>query len=199
MKGHSDLSSFVFLLLLCFCFASKKEHPVTSLMLRKLGKSGSFNQEQINNARGILEQCVKHTTEVNQLSYILATVIRECGLRPIKEYRGSPDSELWHIQNRYWHTGFYGRGYVQLTWEFNYATFSKILNIDLLRNPDLALDSKISSKILCIGMTKGLFTGVSLSHYFGPGKADWVNARRIVNGLDKAKEFAEHAALIARL
>jgi putative chitinase len=46
-------------------------------------------------------------------------------------------------------------------------------------------------------MAKGMFTGVGLSNYFSAGKADWVNARRIINGTDKASEFAARAQKIA--
>jgi putative chitinase len=40
------------------------------------------------------------------------------------------------------------------------------------------------------GMTKGLFTSKSLGNYFNKTTDDWVNARRIINGLDKAQEIA---------
>ena len=39
----------------------------------------------------------------------------------------------------------------------------------------------------------GVFTGVSLSTYFGPGKADWVSARAIINGNDMAQTVANLA------
>ncbi len=44
------------------------------------------------------------------------------------------------------------------------------------------------------GMSEGLFTGKSLSAYFGPDKSDPVGARRIINGTDKAKEIAGYFA-----
>jgi putative chitinase len=43
-----------------------------------------------------------------------------------------------------------------------------------------------------IGMIKGLFTGKSLGDYFSQTKNDWVNARRIINGLDKAQAIAAY-------
>jgi len=39
-------------------------------------------------------------------------------------------------------------------------------------------------------MMEGTFTGVRLSTYFNPNKDDWMNARRIINGLDKANLIA---------
>ena len=44
-------------------------------------------------------------------------------------------------------------------------------------------------------MIDGLYTpGHTLPRYFAPGStADWVNARRIVNGYDKAEQIADYA------
>ena len=169
-----------------------QEHPTTTTMLRKLGKSGSFNQQQIDNARDMLQACVGYTTDQRKLAYVLSTAIGESGIRPIKEYRCSPSQSCYQAQERYWYTGYYGRGYVQLTWQSNYAKFGSLLGVDLVGNPDLALRPDIAGKVICLGMAKGLFTGVGLDNYFGTG-ADWYNARRIVNGLDKAQEFANRA------
>ena len=60
---------------------------------------------------------------MNQLAYILSTAIGESGLRPIKEMRDRAGTELYTIQNKYWHSGYYGRGYVQITWDYNYKKF----------------------------------------------------------------------------
>lgn len=83
-----------------------------------------------------------------------------------------------------------GRGYTQITGHDNYAKFSKILGVDILTNPDLALSDDIAAKIIVIGMRDGVFTGHKLSNYFEPDTADWVGARRIVNGQDKAQQIA---------
>lgn len=83
-----------------------------------------------------------------------------------------------------------GRGFVQITGHDNYAKFSKILGIDILSNPDLALSDDIAAKIIVIGMRDGIFTGHKLSNYFEPDSADWLGARYIVNGQDKAPQIA---------
>ncbi|WP_445505057.1 hypothetical protein [Microvirga sp. G4-2] len=83
-----------------------------------------------------------------------------------------------------------GRGLVQITGRENYARASRILGIDLLTRPDLATDPKIAALILYCGMADGWFTGKKLSDYFGPGLEDPYNARRIVNGLDRAADVA---------
>jgi hypothetical protein len=63
-------------------------------------------------------------TQIRDLAYVLATVRWETGqtFQPVKEKRASKDKNprLWKLQNRYWSSGFFGRGYVQITWEKNY-------------------------------------------------------------------------------
>jgi putative chitinase len=89
-----------------------------------------------------------------------------------------------------------GRGIgAQFTGRVNYEKFSKLFNIDLVNNPDLAMDNKIGAEILYLGSTKGLFTGVSLGNYINENETDFVNARRVVNNDVKrsGKKIAEDA------
>jgi len=61
-----------------------------------------------------------------------------------------------------------------------------IFGIDLVNNPDLALTPEISAQNLVYGMLNGSFTKASLGRYINSSKVDFINARRVVNGLDKA-------------
>lgn len=90
---------------------------------------------------------------------------------------------------------FRGRGLCQITGHDNYAKFSRLLNIDLVGNPDLALQDAIAGKIIVVGMRDGLFTGKALRDYFTSGSSDWVQARRIINGLDRAADIAGYGKL----
>ena len=56
-----------------------------------------------------------------------------------------------------------------------------------------ALDLKNAIPIMFVGMVQGIFTGKKLGDYFNKTTEDWVNARRIINGLDKANLIAGHA------
>lgn len=84
-----------------------------------------------------------------------------------------------------------GRGIgAQFTGKVNYEKFGKMLNIDLVGNPDLAMDLGVGAKVLYVGSTQGLFTGVGLTKYINNNKKDYINARRVVNadvGLNGAK------------
>lgn len=42
-------------------------------------------------------------------------------------------------------------------------------------------------------MDRGLFTGKKLADYFTSKSSDWVNARRIINGTDRADVIAGYA------
>lgn len=127
-------------------------------------------------------------SDPNHIAYIMATVQHECNFKPIREIRASSSQlGLRAQQDRYWFTGYFGRGYVQLTWRDNYEKFGHLLNVDLLDNPDLALNPDIAAKICVIGMNRGLFTGSSLVDFDTSGGGyDFFNARKIVNWLDRA-------------
>lgn len=88
-----------------------------------------------------------------------------------------------------------GRGIgAQFTGKVNYEKFSKLFNVDLVNNPDLALDLNLGAKILYKGSIEGLFTGVSLGNYIKSSGVDYKNARRVVNadvGLNGSKIAAE--------
>lgn len=88
-----------------------------------------------------------------------------------------------------------GRGYCQITGHDNYAKFGTLLGVDLIGNPDLATRPEIAGKVIVVGMRDGLFTGHRLGEYFTAGFSDWVNARRIINGLDRAQDIARYAKL----
>ncbi len=88
---------------------------------------------------------------------------------------------------------FHGRGFVQLTGRSNYADWGSRLGIPLDTEPDLALKADVATRILIEGSILGTFTGRKLADYFSPAKEDWVNARRIINGRDKASNIAGYA------
>ena len=79
---------------------------------------------------------------------------------------------------------FRGRGLVQITGRRNYRTFG------IERDPDKALELETAVRILINGMVSGAFTGKTLADYFGPGREDWVGARAIINGKDRAELVA---------
>lgn len=143
--------------------------------------------------------------DIRWLAYMLATVYHETAatMYPIEEYgkgRGRVyGKKIKQSREPYEKPDqiYYGRGYVQLTWYENYERMGELLNLPLLEQPELALQPKIAADIMFEGMTKGSsgrgdFTGVSLENYFNATKDDPINARRIINGLDKAELIASY-------
>ena len=138
------------------------------------------------------------------VAYMFATVLAECGqdFKPIEE-RGKvtyfdkyekPPSSTW-LKNTQPGDGFKyrGRGYCQITGRGHYETFGKLVGLDLIEKPGLALQPDVSYRIMSDGMVRGLFTGVSLSKYLNETRKDFVNARRIINGQDRAQKIAVDA------
>lgn len=79
-----------------------------------------------------------------------------------------------------------GRGLAQITGKGRYAEFGKLMSIDLVGNPDLALKPAIAARILVVGMRDGKFTGKKLADYDGANGFDFVRGRAVVNGDVKA-------------
>lgn len=152
--------------------------------------SGSLSQPQVDSINAILENCIKFAvTDPHQIAYIIATAYHEARLKPIEEI-GKGSGHSYGIADNITHQTYYGRGLVQLTWKSNYATFSKLLGIDLVANPALAMQTDYASEIIVVGMKNGLFTGKSLRNYFTGTTNDPINARRIINGTDCATLIA---------
>lgn len=82
------------------------------------------------------------------------------------------------------------RGIIQLLGKKAYQKFGDLIEEDLVNDPSLMLDLKISTRLLVEGMLKGWYTGVTLYNYITPSKTDYTNARRTVNGTDNAKRIA---------
>lgn len=164
---------------------------------------GSLSSTQKNSIAAIVSAFDKYGDgDGSKLAYILATAWHESRLKPVRECFASSDSEArLCVANRSYgyqvggHV-YYGRGFVQLTWFDNYAKMENWLGINLVDNPDLALSTNVAAKILVYGMYNGSFTGKKLSDYITGSFNDFYNARRIVNGLDRAGLINDYAISI---
>ena len=75
-------------------------------------------------------------------------------MQPINEYgkgRGMPYGKADPTTGQV----YYGRGFVQLTWERNYETMSDLLGIDFVHHPDLALELDNATNIMFLASSRG--------------------------------------------
>ena len=153
------------------------------------GKVHDFSTTQ-GTIEAIRWECQSQGIGLNtQMAYVLATVEWETArtFKPVREAFWL--SEAWRKKNlRYY--PYYGRGYVQLTWKKNYQTYSDLLNIDMVKNPDLALEPNAALFVLVHGFKVGTFTGRKISDYINIHTTDFLRARRCINGNDQASKIA---------
>lgn len=92
---------------------------------------------------------------------------------------------------------FLGRGYVQITGRTNYERAAAATGYPLVGNPDLTMRPDIAAEILRSGMVDGWFVpGHNLARYLPDAigtREQFEQARRIINGMDKAALIADYA------
>ncbi len=148
----------------------------------------------------IVEANKEYKFDTNQLAYLLATAYHETAhdFIPKREF-GSAE----YFIRKYWENTklrawlgndspeeavkYCGRGLVQITGEVNYEKFG------IAQNPDKALELETSIRIIYVGMRDGVFTGRKLSYYVNDERSDYFEARRVINGMDRAAVIADYA------
>jgi len=155
---------------------------------------GRMNQSQVDALEFLLRslEADDEIMDSRQAAYMLATTKWETQhtYLPIREHgRGKGYKYGVPVDGKI----YYGRGFVQLTWHDNYLTMGKRLNIPLAEDPDLALDPATAYKIMSAGMREGLFTGRRLGEFINSDICNYLAARKIINGMDKADVIAGYA------
>lgn len=170
---------------------------------------GKVTQKQVTAIEVFLTELEKYPISIREAAYIFATTYHETAktFLPLEEYgkgRGKAYGKAINGKK------YYGRGYVQLTWDYNYEKATTELKkqfpaivkayedkhgvkFDLLQFPEQAMDAEIACAILVVGSLQGWFTGKKLSDYINANKSDFINARRVINGTDRAKLIASQA------
>lgn len=155
--------------------------------VRRTVFGGSLKQTQVQGTEALLDYAEKNLSgwDKRWIAYVLATAYHETAhtMLPIKEL----GSDKYLRAKKYW--PYIGRGYVQLTWDYNYDKYG------IKDNPDKALEPAFAAYVIYDGMAKGVFTGKKLSDYFSSKVDDPKEARRIVNGTDKADLIAGYHRL----
>jgi hypothetical protein len=171
--------------------------------------SERLTQRQVQGLLFLLDKMSNDTLTLREAAYLLATTKHETAntYQPIVERGNAQYFEKYAAHTRIGqqlgnsfdgdHETFKGRGYVQITGRANYAKFSTSRNFkdpgNLIDHPDNALEPERAYHILRHGIMKGLFTGVGLWRFVNEDKCDYINARKTVNGTDKAQLIADYA------
>ncbi len=173
---------------------------------------GALNQGQVEGFNTILAEFEARGAQFSifDLAYMFATTWWETGktMQPVKEafYIGDEaKAEAWRKRNlRYY--PYYGRGFVQLTWLRNYQLAAKKLGVDFVKFPDRVMIPNLAVKIMFDGMAEGWFTGKALDDYVddidesdAEDLREYTNARRIINGTDKAATIGALAVKFERV
>lgn len=179
---------------------------------------GSLSQAQVDGINAIRDAWRLYGDgSVNKEAYALATPNVETGgtYEPIYE-RGArsyfdkyePGTKLGKkLGNTTKGDGYRyrGRGLVQITGRDNYRRVGREINLDLEGNPDLALELKTAAKILVVGTMRGWFTGKGLGDYIDDvddaddeDLREFMQARRTVNGQDKAEKIGRDALVFEK-
>lgn len=159
---------------------------------------GALTQRAVDGINAIHAAWIKYGDGDNRkLAYIYATAYLECDrFKTMQEYASGSAYEMRSdLGNTVPGDGvrFKGRGFVQLTGRRNYADWAKRLGIDILSDPKRVCEPAIAARILVQGMMLGTFTGKGLPDYINTRTCDFTNARRTVNGTDKAETIAGYA------
>lgn len=167
----------------------------------------TLTPKNVNGFNFLIDKALERKLHLDDFSYILATTWHETAstMQPIREY-GKGKGRKYGKPGKYGQVP-YGRGYVQLTWDFNYERADKELGLKgkLLKNFDLALDPEVASLILFTGMKEGWFTGKGLNDYLDhvdegdkEDLREFANARRIINGTDKQIKIGKEALIFEK-
>lgn len=162
---------------------------------------GALSQDQVDGFERLLGDARRAGIELHELAYDLATTWHETAatMQPIAEY-GKGEGYEYGEPTEYDGQIAYGRGYVQLTWVENYERADEELKLEgeLLADFDLALDPEVASRVLFRGCHEGWFTGASLPDFVNAEAQDYYNARKVLNGLDKAETIKGYALTYER-
>ncbi len=159
------------------------------IKLKDNGLFKAITQSQVDGIEAVLNEWQANAyTDIRWLAYELATIYHETAktMQPVKEKGG-----LAYLKSKSYYP-YYGRDLLQTTWLQNYKKVKAFTGIDVVTNPDLIADLNTSAKVALHFMVNGLYTGVGLGKFFNARRNDPINARKIINGTDKAELIAGH-------
>ena len=176
---------------------------------------GAMKPSQVDGLTAILDHWENTSPDADDrhLAYMLGTAHHETGrtMQPVRETFASTDDKaiaildaafkagkLPWVSKPYWPRDaqgktWLGRGMVQITHVSNYQKLQTLTGIDITTDPNQAMVLSTAIQVMFIGMNVGAFTGKKLSDFFAGPKELWRDARKIINGLERADLVASYA------
>lgn len=173
---------------------------------------GRLTASQVSGTEAILAAC--KGAPLSHTAYMLATAYHETNAKMQPVIEAYWCSEAWRKKNlRYY--PYYGRGYPQITWETNYrradaecAAAGLTKPGEIMSNLDLTLRPDIAAFIMRKGMEEGWFTASKDGRRYTLDRMlprtgvatqlQYEQARRIINGMDKAELVEDYAQWFER-
>jgi predicted chitinase len=182
-------------------------------LVRQTLFAGALTQAQVDGMEAIAAAWQRFGDgNLQRQAYCFATALHETGraMQPVYERGGRPYFDKYEpgtaIGARLGNTQpgdgyrYRGRGLVQITGRRNYLFVGKKLGLDLVGDPDGAMQLVNAARILVEGTLEGWFTGKSLGAFIDDDDEpdseelrEYVQARRTVNGQDKADLIGAYA------
>lgn len=123
----------------------------------------------------IYQACVSYGVgDFNPLRAVLGTIAVETAhtFKPVREAFWL--DEAWRAANlRYY--PYYGRGYIQLTWDYNYIYYGNKIGVQLVSQPDLAMVPAYAARVMALYFLERGVASAARIH-------DWPECRRLVQG-----------------
>lgn len=172
--------------------------PAVDDILQRAAVLSAIRRFAKRNLPLLAKQCIDDgVTDRGQIVYVFATAQHEShwGRFMIELADGTQFEGRRDLGNVHPGDGprFRGRGYVQITGRRNYSDWSDRLDMDLIAHPEKASRPDIAAIILVRGMRDGTFTGVGLDDFITANRQDFLDARRIVNGVDRVRHIRDIA------
>lgn len=174
---------------------------------------GSLRPVQVEHIEAILDAATAARWPLAYVAYGLATAYHETAQFVHLHEKGGPayfkrmyditgDRPKAALRNGNINPGdgakFFGRGYVHLTWRANYRRAGQKIGIDLERDPEAAALPSNAARIMIEGMQEGWFTGMTCRHFLDRAEPNYIGARSIINGTDRASMIAGYARAFER-
>lgn len=157
----------------------------------------TLDQKQVNGLEFLISAFENDARWITpqQIAYALATVFHETAgtFQPITEYGKKSYFDKYDGRKTLGNTEpgdgyrYRGKGYVQITGRKNFTKYG------IENSPDKALEPAMAFHIMTDGMFKGRFTGKKITDYINGSECNYTEARRVINGTDRAGLIAGYA------